>query len=186
VSGEDLVRPSRADGEAAPELADAFEAAIDYVVRLTLELTSAIAKLAYADGVRARGELEPALLLAQGLAQALPDASERSNAVRQIQAIGAVATRMLAIAPAPSSSAIKACDAGNRTAWDCEAQAWIAGRLASGPSSPGSRRRAFRSDTRPDSPRALRDVPSAEEVIPTPAHALDTSLAPMRDKGGTR
>jgi hypothetical protein len=167
-----------------------MEAAIDDVVRLTLALTSAIGKLAYADAARARCELEHALPRAQVVAETLPRGSKRAVALHRIDEMRTVAARQLAIAPAPSSAAIEAAEAGDRTAWNREAQAWIASRLASRASSRSPRRRTHRRDTRPDTPTALREssghAGDADAAIPAMALARSASPDPARGKAGRR
>jgi len=155
---EDPARLLIADGSPPPEPVDTFEVAIADVAKLTLALTSATAEHAYADGVYLRGELEHALCRVQVFAEHIRDGSQRAEALRQLAEMHAVAIRALMIAPAPSSAAIEAAEAGDPTAWNQEKQAWIAGRLASGssPRLPTPRRK--RRDTHPESPRALRDT----------------------------
>lgn len=135
-----------------------FEAAIADVAQLTLGLISAIAEHAYADGAHLRTELESALSRAQMLAEHIHNGARRSEALRQLAKMQAIATQTLIIAPAPSSGAIEAADAGDLTAWNQERQTWVAGRLASGsnPSIPTERRE--RRETRPESPKAFRDT----------------------------
>lgn len=155
---EDAERTPVADGRASPEPVEMFEAAIAEVAELTLELTSAVAEHAYADGAHLRGELEDALCRAQVCAEHIPKGSQRSEALRQLGDMHAVTNRTLMTAPAPSLSAIEAMEAGDPTAWNQERQAWIAGRLASGsnPSIPTEGRE--RRETRPESPKAFRET----------------------------
>ena len=84
MSGEPSARPPiRAGKPASP-----IEAAIDDVVRLMPELTSAIGKLAYADAARTRSELERALSRAQAVASAIPRISNRIiNEVRGVNRV---------------------------------------------------------------------------------------------------
>jgi hypothetical protein len=176
VSGKPGKRPPERRSIANRKPATAIEAAIEDVVRLTLELTSAIGQLAYADAVHARNELERALLRAQGIAESLPGGSKRALALRRVHEIREVAARELASAPASSSAAIEAAEAGDKVPWSREVRAWIVSRLASRSSTRGPRRRAHR-DTRPDAPKALRETFSkaGDAAAAIPATALGTS-----------
>jgi hypothetical protein len=154
---------------APSEPASALTAAIDEVVRLTLVLTSANARLAYADGARTRSELERALWHAQRLAEADPSACEQAEALYQLNEMRAVAVQMLAVAPMPSSAAIAAAETGDLSAWCREEQAWIAWRWASSYSLRSPRRRTRRHcDTRPGTPTALRSASGKEGDTGTP------------------
>lgn len=158
-------------------------AAINEVVRLTLELSSAITTLDYADGVRARGELERALPCAWALGEALHPGPERADLLGRLAELRVIVNRQLAIAPQPSSAAVKAAEGGDQTVWSREAKAWIASRLARGSSRP--KPRSSRRDTRPERPAALRSDPShAGDAIPEAAHATNPP-DPMPDKAGT-
>ena len=181
--------PARASISAAREPAIPIEAAVDEVVRLTLELTSAIGRLAYADAVRARNELERALSRAQGVAESLPGASKRALALRQVRVIREVAARQLAIAPVSSSTAIEAAEAGDQAPGNREARAWTVSRLASRSSTRSPRRRTH-GDTRPDAPKALREILSkagdAAAAIPATALAPTPTPEPAPGKAGAR
>jgi hypothetical protein len=169
-----------------------MEAAIDDVVRLTLELTSAIATLAHAEAARLRNQLERALSRAQFIAESLPQPSKRS--LERIDEMRTVALGQLAIAPAPSSAAIEAAEAGDHTIWNREARAWILRRLASRAPSRNPRRRAQQRDTRPDTPMALRassgdadpDDDDTDAAIPGTSPPPDPSPDPARGKARTR
>lgn len=179
MSGEMSVRPPIAGGAPPPEPVDTFEIAIRELGPLTLALTSEIAKLAYPGAVRARHALELALAHAQLLAQSVPGVPERVQAQLQLARVRAVADRMLAIAPMPSSAAVAAAEAGDPTALHREEQAWIADPLARGSSPCLPHPRRYRRDTRPDSPRALRVAPEADAdgpsraALPAPAAAAN-------------
>jgi hypothetical protein len=95
VSGE----PSAQPPIGASKPASPIEAAIDDVVRLTWDLTSAIAKLAYADAARTRSELERALSRAQAVASAISRISNRVMALDWVDELRAAAASELAIAP---------------------------------------------------------------------------------------
>lgn len=153
---EDAERSPVADGAASSKPVDTFEAAIADVAQVTLALSSAIVEHAYADGAALRAELEGGLSRAQVLAEHIDNGSRRSEALRQLATMQAVATQTLIIAPAPSAAAIEAAEAGDLTAWNQERQTWVAGRLASG-SNPRLPRRERR-DTRPEPPTAPRDT----------------------------
>src|SRR6185503_5600143 len=167
-------------------------AAIDAIVRLTLELTSAIAAVDFPEAARARGELELALLHADVLAGFLSDGLVRAEVLQQLRELHAIANRQLEIAPAPILAVDNADDADHESLWRQAAQAWTAARLecsatpprfAHGSIFPHRRRRPSPSDTRPGTPKALRDAPiSAGDVIP--ASALVAS--PSSDKVGAR
>jgi hypothetical protein len=182
---KDPARSPIANGPPAPATVDTFESAIAEVAQLTLALTSAIRKLGYADGARLRGELERALSRAQALAEGIAGGSERAEALRQLGDMQDVATRMLMIAPAPSSAAIEAAEAGDRTAWQREEQAWIAGRQPSDSSPRIPERRRERKATRPDSPKALRDM-SGDATVPTTARGPNSPPVRPSGKAGTR
>lgn len=153
---KDASRPQRQNGERSRDPLDTFDAAIGDVVRSTFALISAISQLAYAAGARVRGELEHALARAQAIAERIADRAARAEALRQLGELQAIATRQLIIAPAPSSAAIAAANAGDETAWLQEEQAWVAHRLAHGASPDFDGPRRARRDTQPGSPRALR------------------------------
>jgi len=157
VIREHAERTPVTDGAPSPEPIDTFEVAIADVAKLTLALTSATTEHAYSDGVYLRGELEHALCRVQVFAEHIGDGSQRAEALRQLAEMHAVATRALMIAPAPSSAAIEAAEAGDPIAWNLEKQAWIAGRLASGsvPRLPAPGRECGK--IRPESRRALHD-----------------------------
>lgn len=185
VIHDDATQPPIAGGPLPRAPVDTFDTALDDVIALTMALTSAIAKLDYADGARVRGELEHALPRAQSLAERLRDGQQRAQALHELGELHTVASRMLMIAPAPSSAAIEAAAAGDSTAWEAEERAWITSRLASGSAPPSSRRRRDRRATRPDSPRALRDTPGDGEDAPLVSPPA-SSPAPARtpDKEG--
>jgi hypothetical protein len=93
----------------------------------------------------------------------------------------AIATRVLMNAPAPTAAAIAAAEAGDPSAWEREKLAWIVGRLAyeTSPGLPAPRR--GRRETRPDSPRAIRDAPGdVGDATAAPAHAPNQSPAPEK------
>jgi hypothetical protein len=173
MSGTPLWRSSAGSSIAARDPVSKVEAAIEKVVRLTLELTSANGTLVYADAVRARRELTRALSRAKVIAASLLRPSERALALYRIGEMRTIAARQLAIAPAPSPAAIETAAAGDKTLWNREARAWIASRLASGSRSGSPRRRTHRHDTHPDTPRAL-------------ALARHPSRDPVPGKAGTR
>jgi hypothetical protein len=177
---ETVSQPSRIGGAPTSEPSEPFQAALDTVIRLALTLTSAIANVAYATGARVRGELECALSRAQELAECLPEGIERAEGLRQLGELQAIATRQLMIAPAPSAAAIDAASAGDDTAWEEEEEAWIAHRLALGSSPNRDVLHRARRDTRPESPRALRNSPEgAEDACATaPAMSLSPAVAP--------
>jgi hypothetical protein len=149
---------------------DTFDVALDAAIFWTMALNSAIGKLEYAAGVRARRNVERALSRAEELVGVTPGVLGGAEALAQLHRIHEIATTMLAIAPSPSADAI-----ANASAWRREEQAWIAMRYASNPSTPLLRRR--HTDTRPDTPTALRDTAASG-----PALAHD----PLPDKEGTR
>lgn len=138
------------------ERIEMFEAAIAELAQCTGALRSAITEVAFADAARQRDALTHALSRAEALAARLPGGMARAAALHKLGALRGVAHDMLQIAPAPSAAAIAAMAAGDRTLWNREEQAWTADRLARGsaPRLPTLRRE--RSDTRPDSPWALR------------------------------
>jgi hypothetical protein len=179
---ETVSRPPRIGGAPTSEPSEPFQAALDTVIRLALTLTSAIANVAYATGARVRGELECALSRAQELAECLPGI-ERAEGLRQLGELQAIATRQLMIAPAPSTAAIDAASAGDDTAWKEEEEAWIAHRLALGSSPNRDGLHRARRDTRPESPRALRNSPEgAENTCATaPATSLSPAVTPDED-----
>ena len=195
MTGDEPLRRPTADLPPRPvedDPAGMCWAAIDAIVRLTFELTSAIAAVDFPEAVRARGELERALLHADVLGESLPDGPERAEALPQLRELVAIANRQLAIAPASTLAAVEAADSGDESLWRQEAQAWIAARLACGAtplrsapglSSPHPRRRPAPSDTRPGTPRVLRDAPNAASDA-IPASALAAS--PVSDKVGAR
>lgn len=174
-------RPPSPDCTPTFDPVDTFEGAIEDIIASTFALTAAIANVAYADGARARSDLERALSYAQALAEHLPVGPDRADALHRLVELQAVATRMLMLAPAPSSAAIEAARGGDDTALQCEEHAWIASRLARG-SSPDLRApHRARRDTRPESPRALRDTHGGESdvlspTVPTESLSLDVSL----------
>ena len=178
---ETVSRPPRIDGAATSEPNEPFQAALDVVIRLTLTLTSAIANLAYTTCARVRGELECALARAQPLAECLPEGVKRAEGLRQLGELQAIATRQLMIAPAPSAAAIDAAG-GDDSAWKEEERAWIAHRLARGSSPDLDVPRRARRDTRPDSPRALREAPGGGDDACTTAPALGLSSAGALDE----
>jgi hypothetical protein len=184
VSGKPGARRPARRSIADRDPATAIEVAIEDVVRLTLELTAANGRLAYADSVRARNELERALLRAQRIAESLHGASKRALALHRVHEIREVAARQLAIAPASSSA-----EAGDKARRNREARAWVVSRLASC-SSTGRPRRRTRGDTLPDAPKALRETSGeagdAATAIPATALAPNPSLDPAPGKAGTR
>ncbi|TMQ04849.1 MAG: hypothetical protein E6J90_17435 [Deltaproteobacteria bacterium] len=171
---EDAKRSAAVDGAPQPESVDAFEAAIDDVLRLAMRLTAAIATRAYADGARLRGHLERALLSAQAIAERLADGAARADALHQLAEWQAAAARLLMIAPAPSTAAIAAAESGDDATWKQEERTWIAGRQASAMRPRLSLPRAHR-DTRPESPQAKR------EAIPLGQSSGATAGSPARD-----
>ena len=183
---DDATRPSIANGVLPRQPVDTFDAALDHVIATTMDLISAIAKLDYARAARGRGALECALPRAQSLAERLRDSQERAQALLQLAEIHKVVARVLMIAPAPSSAAIEAANSGDSALSNQEEQAWVTSRLATGSAPPSSRRHRDRRATRPDSPRALRDVAANAEDAP-PAPALTSSPpASTPDEEGER
>lgn len=182
---ETVSRPSRVDGAVTSEPSELFQAALDTVIRLTLALTSAISNVAYATAARVCGELEGALSRAQALAECLPEGAKRAEGLRQLGELQAIATRQLMIAPAPSTAAIDAASTGDDTAWKAEERAWIAHRLALGSGPELDPPRRARRDTRPESPRALREAPGGDDdpcatvpaLGPSPATAPDEDVS---------
>jgi hypothetical protein len=169
----------------ASEPVDTFEAAIADAAHLTLALNSAIAMLTFADGARTRGELERALSRCRALVERLTG-SERAGALHQLGEMHAVATRLLVIAPAPSSAAIAAAEAGDPATWHSEEQAWIASRQASGSSPRLATPHRERRDTRPDSPRALRDTPDHGCEVATESSGRESDGDRAPNKAGVR
>lgn len=126
------------------------------VMQSTLTLTSANTALNFAEGARARRELEHALSSAELLVDVLQEGPEHADALRQFQHIRDVARRQLAIAPAPTLAAVAADERGDGSLWHQEEQSWIADRLARGSSPCLSGRNRARRDTLPATPHALR------------------------------
>jgi hypothetical protein len=145
--------------------ADVYEDAIAEVVRLILELTSTNQALDYPNGARVRVELENALQEAQHTFEAIPDGRFRARAMGRLDAMRIAADRQLKIAPS--------CINGRPSASPREVEEWTAQRLGYG-SSPRSTPRRPRSDTRPDSPGAMKRVMSNE--APMPVAAVDRAL----------
>lgn len=195
MSGDERLRRLHADLSPRPvedDPAGMYWAVIDAIVRLTFELTSAIAAVDFPEAVRARDELELALLHADVLAGSLPDGPERAEALQQLRELHAIAKRQLAMGPAPTLAAVEAADASDESLWCQEAQTWIAARLACGvtpqrfapiSSSSHSRRRPVPSDARPGTPRALHDAPNRlSDDIPVSTLAA----SPLADNVGAR
>ena len=109
----------------------------------------------------------------------ISEPGERAAAVDQLVQMRGVAMRLFDVAPILSSAA----DAGDRTAWMREEEAWIADRLASGTNPRISRPRRGRRDTRPDSPKALGIIPDPDR---NPNHApthTELEPSPTNEKG---
>jgi hypothetical protein len=141
----------------APDDRAGAPAAISDVLRLTLALNTANARLAFADGALVRRDLERVLLRAQTLVDARADAVEGIRLRGELDALRSVATQALAIAPAPSPIAMAAAKTGDFSALQREEQAWIAWRWAGSYSLRGPRCRARRRcETPPETPIALR------------------------------
>jgi hypothetical protein len=149
VTHDDATLPGNVDGAPGPEARARFDAAIRAVSELAMALSSALSAVAFGDALALSGKVGEALSRAADLA-ALPGPAERAAAVQQLVAMRGVVSRLLQNAPAPSETAIAAANAGDRTALDHEARAWIADRLASGTNPRGRVRR----DTQPESPKA--------------------------------
>jgi hypothetical protein len=173
VNGDDSApSPSTEDDG---ERLDTFDVALDAAILGAMELNSALGKLEYAAGIRARRDVEHALARAQELVAANPGVLGGAEALAQLHRIREIVTPMLARAPSPSADAITEAKRGNFSVWRREEQAWIAMRHAGYPTMSLLRRR--HTDTRPDTPTALRDTAAS-----SPALVHD----PSPDKEGTR
>ena len=178
---DDVPRTSDTDPAAASPTdaapADVCGTAIPELVQLILELTSANAAIDYANAAGVRKELEHGLLEAQHAFESLPEGPARAEALRRLDGLRTIADRQLAIAPVPSAAAIAAAKAGDSSAWFREADEWAATRLGHGSSRPRQPRRS-RSDTRPESPGALR-----VELIDPDHTTTQAPLAPVAPEG---
>jgi len=152
---------------------DVYEDAITEVVRLILELTSANQSLDYASGARIRVELENALREAQHTFEAIPEGSARARALHRLDGLRIAAERQLRIAPP-----------GEPSASPREIAEWTAERLGHSSSQPRPPRRP-RSDTRPDTPGAMRvEVRDTDRAMlheaPVPTRPVEPALEKER------
>jgi hypothetical protein len=136
---------------------DVCEAATAEIVWLILKLEFTNTAIDYANGARVREELEHSLRNAQQTAEGMPEGPARIDMLRRLDGLRALADRELAIAPTPSTAAIAAVKAGDSSMWLRETDEWATERLGHGSSHRPPRR--ARSDTRPESPAALRAEP---------------------------
>lgn len=168
---DDVPRTARSDADLSHPAevgpGDVCGTAITEIVRLILELTSTNAAIDYESGARVRRELENGLSEAAQTFESLPEGPARAEALRRLDGLRIVAERQLAIAPAPSTAAIAAADAGDPSAWRREAERWTADRLGHGASRPRPARRP-RSDTRPETPGALGTGRASDPAMPRP------------------
>lgn len=184
MSAEDAILARGTEPEASAGPSDAPGSlqgrlffALAGVMQSTLTLTAVNTALNFAEGARARRELERALSSAELLIEALPDGSEHADALRRYQDICGVARRQLAIAPAPTPAAVAATDRGDGSLWQHEEQSWIADRLARGSSPCLPTRNRARRDTLPATPHALRVAIGGDEA--GNATALTSGCSPV-------
>jgi hypothetical protein len=177
---EDSSRPASTNH--VERSSETFATAIAEVVELTMALSSANTTLAFADGVRIRGELERALPRAQRVAERIVDGPARAEALRQLGDMQSIAARALMLAPSPSEAALRAAEAGDRSAWLAEEQAWIAVRMANGTGSPVATQRRGRRATRPERPYALHNGSDDAREVADPISEPESVRPPDRDR----
>ena len=161
MKGLESVGPPKPSHEPKDAQRDAGEAALDELARLNLELASAIAQLDYPSAAWGRRALVAALAQAERLAAPGVEAPG-DDFLRRLAELRTSAEQLLAIAPQPSPATLAATATGDMTAWDEEARQWSATRTATDAAPLVVPRRRYRRNTRPDSPKALREAPEEE------------------------
>ena len=119
----------------APDGSIAFESALDTIQDQTVKLQCAISAVRYLTAWLTACELRRVLERAALIAAELTEVSTREDATCRLAGLRAVADRMLALAPTPSSSAIRQARSSDwkadRSDWEREEQQWTAVRKAS-------------------------------------------------------
>ena len=175
-------------GSAVPaEPIDTLRAAITDAAGLTIALRSAIAAGAFERAAGLHDELAQALSRGEWFASALSIDAERASALRQVERMRGVASRLFAAAFAPNP-AIEATPGDDPASQEREEQAQVTHLLARG-SSPQlpTVSRAHR-NTEPACPTALRKASSkARGASDTASHfPASPSQVPTADKEDTR
>lgn len=113
----------------------AFENTLDIIQDQTVKLQCAISAVKYLTAWLTACELRRVLERAALIAGELTEVSAREDAMRRLAELRAVADRVLALAPTPSSSAIRQARSSDwnadRSDWEREEQQWAAVRKAS-------------------------------------------------------
>lgn len=168
--------------EAMPTTPDPIDAACRELARLSIVLATAIAKLDYSEAAWGRRELAAALTTAEAIAGAK---SEPGETFVHLAELCATARLVIAVAPSPSEATLAATATGDMAAWNHEAQAWIAARSACAAPAIVALARRYHRDTRPESPRALRDS-ACGAATEDATRSAASSREPLGDEGGAR
>ena len=162
MKGSESLRPPTASHTPQAAQREARNAALDELARVLQELASSISRLDYASAAWGRRESVAALAQAERLSA--PGAGEApfDDFLRRLAELRTSAEQLLAIAPQPSPATLAATATGDMTAWDEEARQWSATRTATDAAPLVVPRRRYRRNTRPDSPKALREAPEEE------------------------
>jgi hypothetical protein len=186
VNGSDSVgSPPMASREPQDAPRDARGAAIDELARVSLVLATAIAQLDYMSAAWGRRELVAALAQAERLEAPGDGAAPCDDFLRRLAELRTSAEQLLAIAPQPSPATLAATATGDMRAWNEEAQRWSAARTATNAAPLGVPRRRYRRNTRPDSPKALREAPGEAADEAADGEAAPDAPSPS-DLEGTR